>query len=110
MLCIVLQPLSEGCACEGEEGRKVKGDVRFKLSRKTADGKVRLLVSCYDTMKTDFTCKVEGAVSCTMKSVLDRYDEEKAVAGEVLEKNEDGSFTFGQIRAGSDVFLLEFDF
>lgn len=80
------------------------------LAGKTADGKVLLLVSCYDTIKTEFTCKVEGAVSCKVKSVLAEYDEKKAAEGEALEMNADGSVTFGQVRAGSDVFLLEFAF
>jgi len=78
------------------------------LAGKTEDGKVRLLVSCFESRKTAFACTVKGAVSCSMKAVRTDYREEECREARELLPGGDGTFVFAQDRAGSDVFLLEF--
>ena len=85
-------------SCEGAE----------VLAGKTADGKVRLLVSCYETEAKSFSCQVKGAVSCTMKAVRSDYAETTCTDGVQLLPNADGCFEFAQEKDGSDVFFLEF--
>lgn len=78
------------------------------LAAKTADGKVRLLVSCYETEAKSFSCQVKGAVSCTMKAARSDYAETACTEGVQLLPNADGCFEFAQEKDGSDVFFLEF--
>ena len=78
------------------------------LAGRTEDGKVRLLVSCFESKMTGFTCKVEGAVACNMKAIRTEYSESECTEACELPLQEDGTVAFGQRRAGSDVFLLEF--
>jgi len=78
------------------------------LSGQTDAGKVRLLVSCYETDTTAFTCRVKGAVSCTMKVIRNNYCENDCTEGIDIAVDTDGTVTFAQESDGSDVFLLEF--
>ena len=78
------------------------------LAGKTKDGKVRLLVSCFESEAKSFSCQVKGAVSCTMKAARSDYAETACTEGVQLLPNADGCFEFAQKKDGSDVFLLEF--
>ena len=76
------------------------------LGGETADGKLRLLISCYDTEDFMFTCSV-GSASCKLYSVRPDYAETDAAQGEVLTANENGYITFAH--SGSGVYLLEME-
>jgi len=88
-------------SCEGDDATDV-------LAGKTADGKVRLLVSRYVAEPAAITCRVDGAVSCHVRTIREDFSEAEAVEGAALPAAADGSFVISQEKAGSCTWLLEF--
>jgi hypothetical protein len=53
----------------------------YVLAGKTKDGKIRLLISCYEASACTFTCNAAFASRCTLYSVKEPYCEEDATNG-----------------------------
>ncbi len=77
------------------------------IAGKTSDGKIGVLVSCYECETKDISVKVDGAKSCTIKAVGADFNEKLATEGVTLEEK-DGEYTFLHIE-DDGVYYLEFD-
>ena len=78
----------------------------YALAGKTADGKARLLIACYDAQPCTFTCAVPEAAACTLYTVTGTSKEEDATVGTPLPV-ENGAATF-RTDGNYGVYLLEF--
>ena len=74
---------------------------------KTPDGKIGVLVSCYECKTKDISLKVDGAKSCLIKAVGADFDEKLATEGVTLEEK-DGEYSFLHLEKDG-VYYLEFD-
>ncbi len=79
----------------------------YALAGKTADGKQRILIACYNSQPCTFTCETENAKKCTLYAVNEEYHEEEVTEGRVL-CVENGSTIF-EHEGEQGVYLLEFE-
>ena len=103
---LFFQKLAVECA-ERIELQMEEHEGVYALAGKTAEGKQRLLISCYDCEPCAFTCAADGAKKCMLYSVNDDYREEEAVEGKTL-CVENGSVIF-EHKGEQGVYLLEFE-
>lgn len=79
----------------------------YTLAGKTKDGKIRLLIACYEAEPCSFTCSAKATKKCILYSVQEQYREEDATAGTAL-PIEDGKVTVSH-NGKNGVYLLEFE-
>ena len=77
------------------------------LGGKTEDGRIRLLVSCFDTEDYALVCSAGNFTSCQLYSIRSDYSQADAADGKLLKADENGCFCFNHT-GGSGVYLLEF--
>ena len=79
----------------------------YALAGRTADGKIRLLISCYEVAHRTIVCQVPGATKGTLRKISEVYRESECLQGEPI-CAENGVFEV-KLEGCNGVFLLELD-
>ena len=87
------------CSADDKNVRAIAG--------KTKDGKLGVLISCYECPTNTVSLKIDGAKNCTIKTIGADFNEKLATEGATLE-TKDGEYSFLHVE-DDGVYYLEFD-